>query len=206
MERARGHLYSFHQLSGSADLALQEGVAMLRAAGHAELAEEIDAGLVGRNVLPDRWTYQVVEEYDDAYWSVFREYENKARQTLAGGRRHLYEADMKDRERAGKTYDDEPPAALSPGGSARDRRAVSAPASTSAAPDAAIPAVSLPVLASCPRARRRPGRLDHRGRLGRPDRAGRVPVHLDEHGAEHALADHARVVELVGAGVPGVEV
>jgi hypothetical protein len=102
VERARGHLYSFHQLSGSADLALQEGVAMLRAAGHDELAEEIAAGLVGRNVLPDRWTFQIVEEYDDGYWSVFREYENKARQILAGGRRHLYEAEMKRRERAGR--------------------------------------------------------------------------------------------------------
>jgi len=105
VERARGHLYSFHQLSGSADLALQEGVAMLRAAGHDELAEEIDAGLVGRNVLPDRWSYQIVEEYDDLYWSVFREYENRARQTLARGRRHLYEARMKHDEQAGKTYD-----------------------------------------------------------------------------------------------------
>ena len=105
VERARGHLYSFHQLSGTADLTLQEGVAMLREAGHVELAEQIDAGLVGRNVLPDRWTFQVVEEYDDGYWSVFREYENRARQTLAGGSRHLYEARMKDEERAGKTYD-----------------------------------------------------------------------------------------------------
>ena len=109
VERARGHLYSFHQLSGSADLALQESVAMLRAAGHAELAEEIDAGLVGRNVLPDRWTYQVVEEYDDLYWSVFREYENRARQTLARGRRHLHEARMRDDEQAGKTYDQNRP-------------------------------------------------------------------------------------------------
>ncbi|HVD28106.1 MAG TPA: hypothetical protein VNC79_06345 [Mycobacteriales bacterium] len=109
VERARGHLYSFNQLSGSADLALQEGVAMLRAAGHDELAEEIDAGLVGRNVLPGRWTYQVVEEYDDRYWSVFREYENRARQSLARGRRHLYEARMKDDEQAGKTYDQNRP-------------------------------------------------------------------------------------------------
>ena len=109
VERARGHLYSFHQLSGSADLALQEGVAMLRAAGHDELAEEIDAGLVGRNVLPGRWTYQVVEEYDDLYWSVFREYENRARQSLARGRRHLYEARMKDDEQAGKAYDQNRP-------------------------------------------------------------------------------------------------
>jgi hypothetical protein len=105
VERARGHLYSFHQLSGSADLALQDGVAMLRAAGHAELAEEIEAGLVGRNVIPDHWTFQIVEEYDDGYWSVFREYENRARQLLVGGRRHLYEARMKADERAGKNYD-----------------------------------------------------------------------------------------------------
>ena len=89
---------------------------MLRAAGHAELAEEIDAGLVGRNVLPDRWTYQVVEEYDDGYWSVFREYENKARQTprpAAAGT--CTRPGMKDR-RAGRQDLDgpDPPAALGP--------------------------------------------------------------------------------------------
>ncbi len=105
VERARGHLYSFHQLSGTADLTLQEGVEKLRKAGHEELAEEIDAGLVGRDVLPGHWTFQIVQEYDDGYWSVFREYENKARQLLAGGRRHLYEANMKAEEQAGKNYD-----------------------------------------------------------------------------------------------------
>jgi hypothetical protein len=109
VERARGHLYSFHQLSGTADLTLQEGVAKLREAGHEELAEEIEAGLVGRDVLPDRWTFRIVEEYDDGYWSVFREYENKARQLLAGGRRHLYEAGMRADEQAGKTYDETRP-------------------------------------------------------------------------------------------------
>ena len=99
VERGRGHLYSFHQLTGTADETLQEGVRLLREAGHVELAEEIDADLVGRNVLPGRWTFQVVEEYDDGYWSVFRTYERKAREMLAGGRRHLYEAEMKERER-----------------------------------------------------------------------------------------------------------
>ncbi|HEV7655184.1 MAG TPA: hypothetical protein VGP36_10725 [Mycobacteriales bacterium] len=102
VERARGHLYSFHQLSGTADAQLQDGVRGLREAGHDYLADEIEAGLVGRNVLPDRWTFQIVEEYDDGYWSVFREYENRARQSLAGGRRHLFEAGMKQDERAGK--------------------------------------------------------------------------------------------------------
>lgn len=105
VERARGHLYSFHQLSGTADLTLQEGVAKLREAGHTELAEEIEAGLVGRDVLPGRWTFQIVEEYDDGYWSVFREHEDKARRLLAGARRHLFEAGMKEKEQSGKTYD-----------------------------------------------------------------------------------------------------
>lgn len=100
VERGRGHLYSFHQLAGSADLTLQEGVALLRKAGHTALADDIEANLVGRNVLPGRWTFQVVEEYDDGYWSVFRAYEQRARDELAEGRRHVYEAEMKDRERS----------------------------------------------------------------------------------------------------------
>lgn len=99
VERARGHLYSFHQLSGTADLTLQEGVEGLREAGHTELADRIETELVGRNVLPGRWTFQIVEDYDDGYWSVFRDHERQARESLAGGRRHLFEAGMKERER-----------------------------------------------------------------------------------------------------------
>ena len=98
VERARGHLYAFHQLSGAADLALGEAVGQLRTAGHAEIADGLDRVLVGRNVLPGRWTYQIVEEYDDGYWSVFRSLEADARRRLAGGRRHLLEAGMKRTE------------------------------------------------------------------------------------------------------------
>ena len=98
-EVARGHLYGFHQLTGSADIKLGEAVAALRQAGHASLADRIDRELVGRNVLAGRWTFQVVEDYDDNYWSLFRELERLARTELAAGRRHLYEARMKQRER-----------------------------------------------------------------------------------------------------------
>ena len=99
VERARGHLYSFHQLTGSADATLQEAVAGLRDAGHTDLAEALEVDLVGRNVLYGRWTYQVVEEYDDAYWSVFRDHEQRVRDALLAGRRHAYEAGMKEDER-----------------------------------------------------------------------------------------------------------
>ena len=98
-ERARGHLYSFHQLTGSADLQLGEACELLREAGHAELAERIEHELVGRNVIHGRWTFQITEEYDDTYWSVFRAFEQEARDTLTGGRRHLHEARMKEERR-----------------------------------------------------------------------------------------------------------
>jgi hypothetical protein len=99
VERARGHLYSFHQLTGSADLALGEAVEQLRAAGHAALADDLERDLVGRNVLPGRWTFQVVEEYDDGYWTTFRDLERRARDELTSGRRHLHEAGMKEDRR-----------------------------------------------------------------------------------------------------------
>jgi hypothetical protein len=40
-ERARGHLYSFHQLTGRADLQLDAAVALLHEFGQADLAERI---------------------------------------------------------------------------------------------------------------------------------------------------------------------
>ena len=98
-ERARGHLYSFHQLTGSADLALGEAVDALREAGHTALADRITTELVGRNVIADRWTFQIVEDYDDGYWSLFRDLEREARQTLTGGLPHLHEARMKEDRR-----------------------------------------------------------------------------------------------------------
>jgi hypothetical protein len=99
VEVARGHLYAFHRLSGTADLTLGQAVDLLRAAGHDQLADRVATDLVGRNVLEGRWTFQVVEEYDATYYSLFRELEQVARDELAQGRRHLYEARMKEDER-----------------------------------------------------------------------------------------------------------
>ena len=56
IEDARGSLYRFHRLSGRADFALGDAVKLLRDAGHTELADRIDAELLGRNVLPGMWT------------------------------------------------------------------------------------------------------------------------------------------------------
>ncbi|HEY9315673.1 hypothetical protein [Williamsia sp.] len=99
LERARGHLYSFHQLMGHTDLLLGDATDDLRAAGHGAIADRLDEDLVGRNVIDGRWTFQIVEEFDDTYWSVFRDHERQVRDELEGGVRHVFEAEMKERRR-----------------------------------------------------------------------------------------------------------
>lgn len=98
-EDARGHLYAFHRLTGQADLALGDAVDQLRGAGHHDLADRIETELVGRNVIEGRWTFQIVEEYDDGYHATFIELERKVRDELVAGRRHLFEAEMKEERR-----------------------------------------------------------------------------------------------------------
>ena len=99
VDQARGLLYGFHQLTGRADRLLQDAVEMLRKAGHGALADDLDRDLVGRNVIADRWTFQIVEDYDANYWSTFRAFDERARTELSDGDRHVYEARMKQAER-----------------------------------------------------------------------------------------------------------
>ena len=98
VENARGMLYAFHRMSGEADLALQDALESLRAAGHHEMADEIDDVLVGRDVVRDMWTFQLVEAYDEQYWRVFREASALVRDSLSAGLPHVFEAEMKHRE------------------------------------------------------------------------------------------------------------
>jgi len=99
VERARGHLYDFHQMAGHADLLLGEAVDALRAAGHEAPADRLAGELLGRNVIEGRWSFQIVEEYDDTYWGPFRAAEAAVRDEVVGGRRHIFESEMKEERR-----------------------------------------------------------------------------------------------------------
>jgi hypothetical protein len=99
VEHARGLLYGFHRMTGTADLNLGEAADALREAGQADLADRIERDLVGRNVIEGRWTFQIVEDYDDGYYATFKELERAAREQLADGKRHLFEAEMKEDRR-----------------------------------------------------------------------------------------------------------
>ncbi|GEK01895.1 hypothetical protein ACWDU8_30035 [Streptomyces sp. NPDC003388] len=98
-ERARGRLYDFHQLTGGADLELDRTVRLLREAGHTEWADRVETEILGRNVIPGHWTFQIVEAYDRTYYRPFQELERGAVDELAEGRDHLYEAEMKEARR-----------------------------------------------------------------------------------------------------------
>jgi len=99
VEQARGHLYAFHQLMGRADLLTGEAEELLREAGHEGIADRLAAEIIGRNIAEGRWTFQLVEEFDDGYWSDFRSFEKHVRDELMAGRRHLFEAEMKEARR-----------------------------------------------------------------------------------------------------------
>ncbi len=99
VERARGALYEFHQLMGGADALLDDVVEGLRSTGHGGLADRVRDEILGRNVIRGRWTFQLVEEFDDGYYAVFRDIERAVREDTMGGRRHVLEAEMKQRRR-----------------------------------------------------------------------------------------------------------
>ena len=93
--RARGALYEFHQLTGKGDNEVERAVELLRHAGHDDVADEVEATLFGRNVNERRWSFQIVEDYDETYYEPFVATERAARERLLGGRRHQREAEMK---------------------------------------------------------------------------------------------------------------
>jgi hypothetical protein len=118
LERARGHLYDFHQLVGHVDELLSEAAEQLRAAERADHADIVEREAVGRNVIDGRWTFQLVDEFEDHYYLPLRAVERQLRDELLAGRRHVYEAEMKQRRhrpgRAGEAHPtgDDPPASL----------------------------------------------------------------------------------------------
>ena len=116
IERARGALYEFHQLMGRADLLFGDAADLLEDAGHGDLAKLVRTDVVGRNVLDGRWTFQIVEEFDDCYYEVVRDAERRIRDDLLAGRRHVYESEMKDQRRTpGRTGHERRPPKISGG-------------------------------------------------------------------------------------------
>lgn len=111
VERARGRLYDLHQLIGHADFLVSDAADLLDDKGHGELAELLRTEIVGRNVVQGRWTFQLVEEFDATYYEAVRAAEQRVRDELLEGRRHVYEALLKEQRRTkGRRHHEQRPA------------------------------------------------------------------------------------------------
>lgn len=100
VEEARGHVYALHRRFGSIERTLEEAHALLLEAGHDDLAAQLDREVLGANALPGYWTFQLVEAFDDGFYATARGFENKALDELIEGKRHVFEAEMKELRRS----------------------------------------------------------------------------------------------------------
>ncbi len=99
VERIRGRLFDFHQMMGRADFLFEDAADALERAGHAEAAARVRQDVVGRNVLNGRWSFQVVEEFDSCYYRPVAAVEAALHDELMDGKRHVFEAEMKEQRR-----------------------------------------------------------------------------------------------------------
>lgn len=99
VERARGHLFAFHQLIGRADFLFEESACRLAALGHSHEASSLWRDIVGRDVLEGRWTFEIVEGFDDDYYTAARAEVLVLESRLVDGRRHAHEEAMRHRRR-----------------------------------------------------------------------------------------------------------
>lgn len=68
---------------------------LLREAGYEEQAALIEREIVGRNVIPGHWMFQIIEAYNSTYYQPFAAVERDIVDEVAGGRDHLMEARLK---------------------------------------------------------------------------------------------------------------
>ncbi|WP_135820469.1 hypothetical protein [Halostella litorea] len=101
LQRARGRFVEFHHATGHALDHLDDAEAALRDCGYDDLADEVRDEHLPRGVFEDRWTYDLLEEYEGAFLAPYEDFEERARERLAGGVRHVrerrQEAEWKER-------------------------------------------------------------------------------------------------------------
>jgi hypothetical protein len=100
VERLRGRVYDVHQMAGHADFLFGDAAEALRAAGCEAAADLVETEVVGRNLIDGRWTFQIVEEFEQHYYDPVRGVEARLRDELMDGKRHVYEAELKEKRRS----------------------------------------------------------------------------------------------------------
>jgi hypothetical protein len=91
IHRAYGHLLAFHHQTGRAMDRFAAAEALLDKADHGELSETIHQEILPAGVIDDRWSYELVEAFEQGFLMTVRRFEQRARKTLADGVSHVAE-------------------------------------------------------------------------------------------------------------------
>jgi hypothetical protein len=95
LHRAHGNLVAFHHKTGHAMDHLAEAEVMLRDCGHEGLANQLRDQYLPRGVIDgDRWSYDVLECFQEGFLSELTDFERAAREQVADGHRHVNEREM----------------------------------------------------------------------------------------------------------------
>lgn len=100
-QRGYGRLLDCHHQIGRGMDRFESAREMLRDAGHDDLADELRDRHLPAGVVGDRWTYELVEEFEEGFLSPMRAFEWAACEELADGRDHVaerkYQAEWRER-------------------------------------------------------------------------------------------------------------
>lgn len=100
LHRAHGDLVEFHHETGHAMDHFAEAEEFLRDSGHDGLADALRDRYLPRGVIDEeRWSYDVLECFQDGFLAELTAFEKRARDDIADGRRHVSE---RTQERAWK--------------------------------------------------------------------------------------------------------
>jgi hypothetical protein len=97
LHRAHGALVAFHHKTGHAMDHLASAEELFRESGHDELADRLRDEMLPRGVVPredggpGRWTYELLEAFEEDLYADARTFEAAARRAVTDGRRHAAE-------------------------------------------------------------------------------------------------------------------
>jgi hypothetical protein len=107
LHRAHGHLVEFHHSTGHAMDHLAAAEPLLRECGYDDLADAVRDQYLPQGVIDDdRWSYDVLESFQEGFLAEIEGFETEAREAVADGQRHAEERAQERswKERAGREF------------------------------------------------------------------------------------------------------
>jgi len=106
VHRAYGSLLEWHHNLGHAMDRMADAEADLRKAGHIRWADELRDEHIPAGAIDDRWTYELVEAFQQDFFNDVVAFEEAVREDVADGVGHVTEQQQQRRVRK-RTRDDE---------------------------------------------------------------------------------------------------